>query len=315
MRLDVAGTFARVGRAPSAAAAGLDRRVLWASPRVVLWDARWDRDLHAADRTSTPTIPCFVLMREGAYLKRVGRETAVGNPAHATLYDVGRETVVTHPSGRRTLGTTFLLDGEFFAELRTDLAGGRVDDPATPFGCLAAPVAPRAHLLYRALVRYLDSEPRRDELAVEEAVFALLREVARSLPGERPPRRRTPGRIRARMAEIRAGIAANPARPVTLGELGARLGCSPEYVSRIFPEEAGLPMSRWVARLRLAHAVDRMLQGDAALAEIALEAGFASHSHLTATFTREIGVAPSRVREGPARDRVRRLARALRAPH
>jgi hypothetical protein len=91
---------ARAARAPGPL--GLERRFLWVRPEIALWDAAWDRAIHAADRVSTPTIPCFVLMRHGAYVKAVGRERAVGNPNHITLYDCDREVAVSHPSGDRT---------------------------------------------------------------------------------------------------------------------------------------------------------------------------------------------------------------------
>ena len=250
-------------------------------------------------------------MREGAYVKSSGRERVVGSPNHATLYDAGREFVVSHPVGDRTRGTTFLLDPEFFATLRRDVGGAKVDDPARPFGRLAAPVSPRTQLLYRVLVHYLERSPNRDELLVEDAVFALLRSVVRDLPGDRPPRRPASRRIRDRVTEIQTFVADHLDRSVTLAELGERLGCSPEYVSRIFSQEVGVPLSRWVARLRLSRATDRIMNGADGLAEVALDVGFASHSHFTATFAREFETTPSRVRAGLELDRVHGLMREL----
>ncbi len=290
-------------------AGGLDRRVLWARPDVVLWDAAWDPARHADARTGQATIPAFVLLREGAYAKRVGRDVAIGGPGTVTLYDAGVEVLVTHPAGGRTRGTTFLLDPELAARLRRDAGGAAARDPAAPFGRLAAPVTARTYLLYRALVRWLETDPAPDALLAEEAVLALIRRVMRGLPdahGARDRRPPTP-RERERVAAIQEHVAAHADRAVSLAELGARFDCAPEYVSRVFARVAGVPLSRWVARLRLARAVERILDGAPNLADVALDAGFAHHSHLTATFAREIGMPPSALRSASARERVRRV--------
>ncbi len=287
-----------------------DRRVLWARPDVVLWDAVWDPARHADARTGQATIPAFVLMREGMYAKRVGRDVAAGGPGTVTLYDAGKEVLVSHPAGGRTRGTTILLDPELAARLRRDAGGAAARDPAAPFGRLAAPVTPRTYLLYRALVGWLETDPAPDALLAEEAVLALLRRVMRELPdahGGRDRRPPTP-RARARVAAIQEYVAARRDRAVSLAELGARFDCAPEYVSRVFAQVTGIPPSRWVARLRLARAVERILDGAPSLADVALDAGFAHHSHLTATFAREIGTTPGVLRSASARERV---ARAL----
>lgn len=289
-------------------ASGVDRRVLWSRPDLVLWDADWVRDRHAAERASAATIPAFVLLREGTYVKRVGREVAVGDPGSVTLYDAGREVLVSHPRGDRTRGTTFLLGPELAARLRRDEGGAAAPDPAAPFRRLAAPVTPRTHLLYRALVHWLETDPEPDALLAEEAVLALVRRVMRELPDARRPDRRPPTpRARERVAAIQEHVAAHADRTVSLSELGARFDCAPEYVSRVFAQVAGIPLSRWAARLRLARAVERILDGAPSLADVALDAGFAHHSHLTATFAREIGMAPSALRSASARERVLRV--------
>ena len=295
------------GSAADPAAHGLHRRFLWTRPEVALWDARWDRAVHPATRAGSPRLPAFVLMREGAYLKTVGRARAIGSPTQVTLYDSDREFVVSHPSGEHTAGTTFIVDPGFLAVLWSDIRGGRLDDPRRPFDRLGAPLSSRTHLLYRVLVRYLETEPTPDPLLVDDAVFGLVRRVVRDLPGEPPRRSLAPSRIRARVAELQVYLAEHSARRVTLAELGALVDCSPEYVSRVFAQEAGMPLSRYVARLRVTRAVDRILQGATSLTDVALDSGFASHSHFTARFTREFGMAPSLVREGSAAERVRRV--------
>jgi transcriptional regulator GlxA family with amidase domain len=91
--------------------------------------------------------------------------------------------------------------------------------------------------------------------------------------------------------------------PGNFKELAAHLGCSAEYVARV--RAAPRHAARYVARLRLLRATDRILDGATSLTDVALEAGFANHSHLSSTFSREMGATPREARRGPAGERVR----------
>lgn len=57
-----------------------------------------------------------------------------------------------------------------------------------------------------------------------------------------------------------------------------------------------MPVHQYHLRVRLAHALDWLLDTDRTLSEVALACGFASHSHFTETFRRQVGVSPARVR-------------------
>lgn len=56
-------------------------------------------------------------------------------------------------------------------------------------------------------------------------------------------------------------------------------------------------MHQYHVRVRLARALDLLLDTDQGLSSIAHELGFASHSHFTAVFHRIVGVTPTRFRK------------------
>jgi transcriptional regulator GlxA family with amidase domain len=56
-----------------------------------------------------------------------------------------------------------------------------------------------------------------------------------------------------------------------------------------------------VQRLRLGAAVHSLLESGHPVTRIALDSGFASHSHLTASCTRSMGLAPTEIRRLAAR--------------
>jgi AraC-like DNA-binding protein len=54
---------------------------------------------------------------------------------------------------------------------------------------------------------------------------------------------------------------------------------------------------RYLTDLRAAAALARIEAGDASLAAVAADLGFANHSHLTATLRRRLGLTPRMIRE------------------
>ena len=115
--------------------------------------------------------------------------------------------------------------------------------------------------------------------------------------------RRNAGRARTttahrRLAEdAKSELAAGLAAKVTLGELAARLHTSAFHLARVFRAQTGFTLARYRQALRLRTALERLVSSSGDLTGLALELGFSSHSHFTASFTREYGVPPSAVRD------------------
>jgi AraC-like DNA-binding protein len=76
---------------------------------------------------------------------------------------------------------------------------------------------------------------------------------------------------------------------------------SPFHLARVFHERAGVPVHRYLTRLRLRAALDRLMGGADDLTALALDLGFSSHSHFTDAFRTEFGRPPSAVRHSGAR--------------
>jgi AraC-like DNA-binding protein len=288
----------------------IDRSLLWLDGDVAISDASWERRRHPAGRVAFSDFPSVVFIREGIYIKTVGSSRAVGDPTQVTLYDGKLEVGISHPRGDRVLGTTFVLTPELLGRMFREAGIDPGNDPVRPFRRLSAPVSSQAHLLYLGLVRYLAEDPAPDETLAEETIHRLLGLVLLGVPGQRPPSRREHLRVRRRILDVQSDVGANSHRKVRLRDVAATLGCSPEYASRVFAQTAGMPLSQYVVRVRLRRAADRILQGESDLAALALEVGFASHSHFTAAFSREFGAPPSVVRKSPARELMVRAIRA-----
>jgi AraC family transcriptional regulator len=82
----------------------------------------------------------------------------------------------------------------------------------------------------------------------------------------------------------------------SLSELAAEVGVHPGHLARAFRQAHGVTVCEYSRALRLEWAAAQ-LEGDAPLAQVALEAGFADQSHFTRAFRRHLGVTPGRYRE------------------
>lgn len=85
---------------------------------------------------------------------------------------------------------------------------------------------------------------------------------------------------------------------VTIDELAALIGYRPPQFMRSFQTTFGMPPHRYLLQQRVARARDLLRASDLALTDIALQLGFASHSHFSTAFRNETGSAPGEYRRG-----------------
>ena len=76
---------------------------------------------------------------------------------------------------------------------------------------------------------------------------------------------------------------------------------------------AGSSIYDYVLRERLAHSLGAVLDGADELTAVALDAGFASHSHFTARFREFFGVTPTALRRAATADGIAQLRKILTA--
>jgi AraC-like DNA-binding protein len=73
-------------------------------------------------------------------------------------------------------------------------------------------------------------------------------------------------------------------------EVADAVSRSPFHLARSFRQQTGLSLHQYRQHLRLAAAMERLVDGDSNLAGIAHDLGYCSQSHLGAVFRREVGV-------------------------
>ena len=163
---------------------------------------------------------------------------------------------------------------------------------------------PLLHTLGRALVRDVDWSADADRLTVEQLVDAML---ARLLARRGDAR----GRVAARAADgagrrATGALSAPRLRRVermlqvdapacTLAELAGSVGLGVRQFARAYRAATGTTPGRRRLELRIEQA-RHLIRHGMPLADVAIEAGFSSQSHLTRRFREHVGMTPARWR-------------------
>lgn len=175
--------------------------------------------------------------------------------------------------------------------------------PALVAGLFPTPFALRDPLLHRGLVRLGRTIAQGSAaLAGHEGLALAHLAVHRSLE------RLAPAAL-ARLAPVSGGALAELAtwmrgnlhRPLSVGELAARLGCARDTCIRRFRAVFNQTPAQFAIDCRVARAAELLLTTALDLPAIAAACGFPNRNYLTRVFTRRLGLAPAAYRRRHAR--------------
>src|SRR5262249_34961678 len=164
----------------------------------------------------------------------------------------------------------------------------------------SVPVAPLTNRLGYLRHRLLEAVAAGDGAiagaALAGEILAALDESAlndASRPGARSYRADQIAWYARRMAVAREMLATPYAEPLSPDAGGPRAGMSPFHFSRVFRDLVGMPPHRYLLRIRLVRAAQRLRAG-AGVTATCDATGFNNLSHFIRTFRRVFGVPPSR---------------------
>lgn len=134
-----------------------------------------------------------------------------------------------------------------------------------------------------------------DPLAGAEMTLAIVDALGPAPMG----RQMSEGSRRRKIASVRLSIADRLGERRTLADLGRLVGLTGWELARQFRRATGTSMHQYRTRLRVAAALERIEAGERDLTGLALDLGFADHSHMTNTIRRTSGRPPSAYRNPP----------------
>lgn len=270
----------------------LTRRRCLVTSSLGLVEDYWCR---GANRRRTPDghSPDFqiALPYHGTFVWHVGRDAIVSDANQVLFIAGGEDFHVSEPVPGAYAELIVTPHIALMAELLGTAAHRLARHPA--FRRRRALANPET-LLWRAHVLHAGRRDGWSGLAGDEAMVRLLGTALgtreRSLPVTGATKRlidRTKGYVAARLASR-----------LLLTEIATAVGASPAYLTDVFRRFEGLPLHRYVRQLRLARALVELPHAED-ITTLALNLGFSSHSHFTATFRSAFACTPSAFRAQP----------------
>jgi AraC family transcriptional regulator len=226
------------------------------------------------------------------------RQHFIANPNHALFLGQGQPYRMSFPGRIGDDSIVLAFSQAALSELLVDAVGvEELRSPRLRPHCLLSPqsVLERS-LLWRELL-----SGSRDALAIEERCVAVMEAALQGAANDSPSRPfasrlLTCRRRRQQVEDVKEAISLFPEQQWTLAALARLANTSQYHLARVFREEVGLPVHQYLLRTRLGNALEAMQATGKGLTDIALDAGFASHSHFTSAFRTHFGMAPAAFR-------------------
>jgi AraC-like DNA-binding protein len=237
----------------------------------------------------------LVLPLTGLFAKHEGpRRHVVVTPNDAGLIATGRPYRISYPAGIGDKCLTLRFCDDVANRILPQIAKPRAS--VSPRFVSSALLPPEV-MLARSLLCHRLASRQWDPLEVEELSSGLLAATLRAMLRDGDDSRRDDFGRSARATEsVKEAVSRDPERKWTLHDLAQLANISPYHLAHVFRRKAGTSVYRFVVQMRLAKALDIILDTDTGLAAIAQEAGFASHSHLTTHFRDFFGLTPLELR-------------------
>jgi AraC-like DNA-binding protein len=277
----------------------MERTVLTEALGITVSDFRCRARVHPEGPEEHNQTHSIVLVRRGAFVRRVGRARLAADANHVLFFNPHEPYRIAHPVPGGDDCTILSLKAPVARELAA-WQEPRISEASEvsfrPGQGLSSVRVARLH--YELLVRLRRPSPSLD---LEEVLAELVDEAARAGAGRRDdtdadtPTSRV-GRRRELTEAIQVLLNERLDAPPSLAELARTFGGSPFHLSRIFRQTAGVGLRAYVNRLRVRAAAERLSARPRDLSAVALGLGYADHSHFAHSFRREWGIPPSEFR-------------------
>ena len=261
----------------------------------------------------------IILPRSGSYVRRDAFGKVVADPNQILFSNRSQPYEISHPIKREDRSTVILLRSDTLLEIARDFDASVVDRPHTPFPRAGITTDSQLHLSHYWLLRIGRQDSFNEPLVVEEALLTLLGEILARVFTAEPARstRRLSGTLREHLDlvhRVRLVLDGRFSEKLLLDEIASAVYSSPYHISRVFKRQTGLTIHLYQQRLRLFHAAERMLENpEENLDRIALDLGFANHSHFTTAFGKIFDLSPSDFRCSATNRQIRQMSKILKA--
>jgi len=274
---------------------------LYESPLVAVRDYKCGMDHSAPGAEEQSGEDSITLMRHGAFCRHFGKRSVTANVNQATFFAKNSIYRVSHPTDCGDRGTVFEINQRVLRDMVRELNPAVDEREGSAFPFPTGPCDSGIFWRHRELVQTLETGRPLEHLWADVTALQIVADVLEAAfdqyGNSHKPRRKTTGDDHFQRTEAaKIYLAANLGEAVTLETVAAAVNSSPFNFARIFQQQAGLPVHRYLTLLRLRASLERLADGADDITDLALDLGFSSHSHFTDVFRREFGKTPSEIR-------------------
>jgi AraC family transcriptional regulator len=291
-------TERKMNRPPAEEPSALStRKLLLESLGIAVVDFHCHAHGAAGPEEPNPT-HSIVFVRRGVFRRTHRHESLIADANHVLFFNTAEPYQYGHPIPGGDVCTILTVETHRALELVRRHAPGDAEHPETPFRHGHSLSSPRALRLHWELLNLVACGAT--QLALEDTLAELAGEAVACAYQQRDQRRPLSASAQRRRRDlveaVKLMIGERLDGPPSLTELADVLGCSPYHLSRTFHNTAGESLRRYVRHLRARVAAERLADGARSLTALALDLGYADHSHFTNSFRREWGLTPSAFR-------------------
>jgi AraC-like DNA-binding protein len=277
---------------------------------VSKWDCHCGRKGMSDERIQLWHVISFVHV--GAFVLHAEGQSELVDRSTAILFNPSTPYQSTHPFGCNDHGSALAVRREVLLDVMSRYDPAAVERPAGLFTSLLCRDLSRVYLRYRMLVRGLaGGAAPGDPFFLEEALLDILGDVVSSSCRSGRGVNRESARARRRYVQDAQTLLQERFRErYRLEDIARELFVSPFHLCRLFKQETGMSIHRYVNRLRLRESLERLADG-VDLTQLALSLGFSCHSHFTTAFRKEFGMPPGEARRLVGKPRLAEMRKRL----
>jgi len=277
--------------------------VIYEGDVVILGETRVDAHDSSFRREIVADVwPNIAFPRAPIGIHHADAEPVLGDANNVILFTVGRPYRRISVEQRGSWTEWIEVRPDLLAEMVREYEPRASATESTPFQHGRAPTPDHAYLTHRRARQKLVAAGSVDGAELEETALGVAGEIVAAGFAALGIRRRTERcrslRRQRRIAyDVQSMLNRHLERPLRLTEISHALDVSPFHLCRVFREQTGLPIHRYRNRLRLRASLERIVEKNVRMLDVALDLGFASEAHFSDAFRASFGMRPTAYRQ------------------
>jgi AraC family transcriptional regulator len=241
---------------------------------------------------------CFVFPRTAVEIQHEHERAFVANPNVVTFYNQGQAYLRNAVSIEGDRCDWFGVEVDVVQDVVRTFDPALDAHPEQPFNFTRGWADASTYLSQRRLFEQVVAGVVSEPLMVEESVVNLLEQVVRSAYKTRAIAGATTVCRKQRdiVHHIEFVLGRQWGKFLSLRDLADEVGISVYHLCRVFRRATGSTLHQYRQKLRVRWSLEGVMESNKSLVDIALDAGFSSHSHYTSSFRQEFAQTPSSVR-------------------